>query len=73
MMNDKYTRITVPLSKEEFEALRTAAQTDYRHPREQARYLLRIILLGEQEPENSKTASVKVRTTTTGSFAGINP
>jgi hypothetical protein len=51
-MNDRYTRITVPLSKDEFEALQTAAQIEYRHPREQARYLLRSLLLGEQTAEN---------------------
>lgn len=47
-MNDRYTRITVPLSKDEFQALQKSAQQDYRDPREQARYLLRSILLIDQ-------------------------
>ncbi len=40
-------RVTVPLSADEFEALSKSAQQDYRHPREQARYLLRRILFSE--------------------------
>lgn len=44
---NEHTRITVPLSRDEFEALRNSAFRDYRHPREQARYLLRCLLLGE--------------------------
>lgn len=42
------TRIYVPLSREEFEALYTAAQMDYRKPRDQARHILRQALLGTQ-------------------------
>lgn len=45
--NDRYTRITVPLSQVEFEALKASAQRDYRHPRDQARYLLHLVLLNE--------------------------
>lgn len=45
-MSDRYTRITVPLSKDEFEALRDAASREYRHPREQARFILHQVLLG---------------------------
>lgn len=73
-MNDRYTRITVPLSKDEFEALRTAAQTDYRHPREQARYLLRSILLGESSAEmnNRRDAKALTRHNVTA-VSGINP
>ena len=40
-----YTRITVDLSKDEFVALREAASKEYRHPREQARWLLRQLLV----------------------------
>ena len=36
-----YTRIVVPLSREELNALRDAADREYRHPRDQARYLVR--------------------------------
>lgn len=42
---DTFTRITVPLSKDEFTALRDAAGQEYRHPREHARWLLRQALL----------------------------
>lgn len=49
-MSDQYTRITVPLSHDEFCALRERAEIEYRHPREQARYILRAVLLGEQKP-----------------------
>ncbi len=40
----EYTRITVPLSKDEFVALRDTAGSEYRHPRDHARYLLRAAL-----------------------------
>ena len=40
MLND-YTRITILLSRDEFTALREKAISEYRHPRDQARYLLR--------------------------------
>lgn len=37
-------RITVPLGSDEFIALRESATGSYRHPRDQARYLLRVAL-----------------------------
>ena len=40
----EHRRITVPLGKDEWDVLRQTADRDYRHPREQARYLLRIAL-----------------------------
>ena len=55
-MTDRYTRITVPLSKEEFEALQDSAQQDYRHPREQARYLLRSLLLNNHSTNANSDA-----------------
>lgn len=48
---DSTSRITVSLSRAELEALISNAQRDYRHPRDQARYLLRRALLGEQPPD----------------------
>ncbi len=66
-MSDRYTRITVPLSKEEFEALRDSAQLDYRHPREQARFILRGALFGESIPSTDHTA------TNTKLLTGIAP
>lgn len=51
--NVTVTKIYVPLSEEEFVALRHASQLEYRHPREQARYLLRKAMgLGENVPTN---------------------
>ena len=41
---NEYRRIHVPLSKEEFVTLQGAASNDLRHPRDQARYLLRAAL-----------------------------
>lgn len=48
---DSTSRITVSLSRAELEALIRNAQRDYRHPRDQARYLLRRALMGEQPPD----------------------
>jgi hypothetical protein len=56
-------RIYIPLAAEEMDALRSSAQSHYRHPRDQARYLLRKMLLGEPPAEatstNSKSAGVR--------------
>lgn len=50
-----YTRIVVPLSREELNALRDAADREYRHPRDQARYLVRQALgLTEKLPNGEK-------------------
>lgn len=43
-MND-FASMVVRFSKEEFFALRDIAQKEYRHPRDQARYILRRALL----------------------------
>ena len=40
----EHRRLTVPLGKDEWDVLRQTADRDYRHPREQARYLLRVAL-----------------------------
>lgn len=53
-MPDQY-RITVPLSREEFIALSKTAQDEYRHPREQARYILRSVLLGKLDSSNKNS------------------
>lgn len=55
-MSDQYTRITVPLSKQEFTALQASAQQEYRHPRDQARFLLRSILLRDQSTNDNRLA-----------------
>ena len=49
----QHTRITVALSRDEFEALRETALKAYRHPRDQARYILRSVLLGAALPTDS--------------------
>lgn len=54
-MND-FTRITVPLSRDEFLALRDAAGMEYRHPREHARWMLRQAL-GLDTPANPTNAN----------------
>jgi hypothetical protein len=56
-MSDRYTRITVPLSQDEFYALRDVALREYRHPREQARYLLRRFLLGSEDLQIPKNGN----------------
>jgi len=53
MSDEKTTRITVTLSMDEWKALRDRAVSEYRHPRDQARFLLRDVLLGspnQQQP-----------------------
>lgn len=47
-MTNRFTRIQVPLSREEYLALYQAAERDYRHPRDQARAILRAVLLGDK-------------------------
>lgn len=51
-----FTRITVPLGEDEFFALRENAGREYRHPREQARYLLRLAL-GLDSDQKHETAT----------------
>jgi hypothetical protein len=57
-VSDQYTRITVPLSREEFSALQASAQQEYRHPRDQARFLLRSILLRDDSINNNTVALI---------------
>lgn len=56
---NEHIRIAVPLSQAEFMALRNLAMNEYRHPREQARYLLRSILLNAQNDNVSADRQVK--------------
>lgn len=48
----KRKSINIPLSEQEFEALYTNSQKNLRHPRDQARFILRCVLLSEQTTEN---------------------
>lgn len=47
-MNERFIRIQVPLGSDEYAALLKAAKSEYRHPRDQARAILRVALLGNQ-------------------------
>lgn len=72
---DSTSRITVSLSRAELEALIRNAQRDYRHPRDQARYLLRRALMGEQPPDPPApvapmTSGAAVSQTTGAALAG---
>ena len=67
-------RINIPLSPQEFEALRSVSQLQLRHPRDHARFILRSVLLGEQSQECNKsvTASNLAERTVNGLVTG-NP
>jgi hypothetical protein len=49
----RYTRITVPLGEDEHYALLKAAMSNYRHPRDQARMILRQVLIGQAKVEGN--------------------
>ena len=49
------TRISIPVTTDERDALLVNAEKNCRHPRDQARYLLRLAL-GLADPQNDKTA-----------------
>ena len=70
-----HTRITVPLSRQEFEALYQAAIIDYRHPREQARFILRSVLIGDQSQENKNPSadSIYQKETANGKTPQVDP
>lgn len=68
-----HTRITVPLSRQEFEALYQAAIIDYRHPRDQARFILRSVLLSEQSQESKNPLTVSLPERTVNGFAVSQP
>lgn len=55
---ERYTRISIPLGKDEYAALLEAAMSEYRHPRDQARAILRKVLIGnEVEEKHNGTGS----------------
>lgn len=56
----EFTRITVPLSRDEFVTLRDRAGDEYRHPRDHARWLLRqaLGLTDESRAKENPTGSV---------------
>lgn len=48
------TKIAIPISDEELVMLAKVAKQNLRHPKDQARYILRSALLGEQSVEMNK-------------------
>ena len=65
---NEYRRIYIPLSREEFIALSESARCDYRHPRDQARFIIRAALGGDSPPnaKQKKTTSAKLETANAG-------
>lgn len=53
----KTERLTLVLSSAEMQALRKSSKVDLRHPREQARYILQSVLLGNKFQEKTEPAS----------------
>jgi hypothetical protein len=51
------TRLTITLSEQELERLYQSARGDLRHPREQARFILRGALFGESIPSTDHAAT----------------
>jgi len=75
-MNERFTRIQVPLGRDEYAALLKAAMSDYRHPRDQARAILRAALLGNQPDSDGPNmekhnGAVSIRQDTHGAVAAI--
>ncbi len=60
-------RINIPLSPQEFEALRNVSQSQLRHPRDQARVILRNALLGQ----SNLASSGNTESVTHASEAGV--
>lgn len=67
---ERYTRISIPLGKDEYAALLEAAMSEYRHPRDQARAILRKVLIGN-EVEEKHNGAVTNLTGTNGAVAAI--
>ena len=54
-MDRPYNRIMVPFDREEWVKLRQTAESDMRHPRDQARFILRQALgLADKPPNGGK-------------------
>ena len=58
------TKIYVPMTDEEFVKLVQVANKECRHPRDQARHILRLALLGgSDKPTNANTGAESAKTT----------
>lgn len=66
-----YKTLTVPLTETEWRALTTIAKNEYRNPKQQAAYLLRLAL-GLDNPNKHETAT-RALTGTGGGFVEVNP
>lgn len=67
----KMTRISIPVSVDERDALLVNAVKNLRHPREQARYLLRCAL-GLDSPNKHESADVAL-VSSHGALVEVNP
>lgn len=65
--------LTIKLDRFEMEKLRHNARENLRHPQEQARYILRSVLMNEPTQENSKPITNSVYEAGMVTGLGINP
>lgn len=63
-----YRTMKIAISDEEMQALTELAAAEYRRPADQARYILRRVLLDNQEKHNG---AVSIRQDTHGAVAAI--
>lgn len=52
------TKLTIALTRDEMEKLRRAARNHLRQPGDQARYIIRNVLLGESPPSQAKENTI---------------
>jgi plasmid stability protein len=52
------TKLTIALTRDEMEKLRRAARTHLRQPDDQARYIIRSVLLGESPPSQGNKNTI---------------
>lgn len=68
------SKIYIPISDEEFVALARLANRNLRHPRDQARLILRSVLMNESSAEMSKPAIAEsLATRSNNGFVTGNP
>lgn len=65
-----YRTMRIAISDEEMQELNSLALAEYRRPRDQARYILRRVLLDDQ-PEEKHNGAVSIRQDTHGAVAAI--
>jgi len=66
-----YKTLTVPLTEKEWHTLRNIAQSEYRNPKQQAAYLLRLAL-GLNNP-NKHESAVAALAGSDGALVEVNP